>query len=45
MSDCVLDVKNLSVEIPLAGGVLHAVDEKPDTLLLPKKITRDLTLK
>ena len=26
MSDCVLDVKNLSVEIPLAGGVLHAVD-------------------
>ena len=26
MSDCVLDVKNLSVKIPLAGGVLHAVD-------------------
>ena len=26
MSDCVLDVKNLSVKIPLAGGVLTAVD-------------------
>ena len=26
MSDRVLDVKNLSVKIPLAGGVLHAVD-------------------
>ena len=26
MSDCVLDVKNLSVKIPLAGGVLNAVD-------------------
>jgi peptide/nickel transport system ATP-binding protein len=26
MSDCVLDVKNLSIDIPLAEGMLHAVD-------------------
>ena len=26
MSDRVLDVKNLSIDIPLAGGMLHAVD-------------------
>ena len=26
MSDSVLDVKNLSVDIPLAEGILHAVD-------------------
>ena len=27
MSDSVLDVKNLSVDIPLAEGILHAVDD------------------
>ena len=26
MSDRVLDVKNLSIDIPLAEGMLHAVD-------------------
>ena len=49
MADRVLDVKNLSIDIPLAEGMLHAVDgidihvDKGETLCIVGQVVENLT--
>ena len=39
MSDRVLDVKNLYIDIPVAGGMLHAVDGISGATITSKGVT------